>query len=381
MTEPSAFSSLAAGSAVMAGIAAALFIRMTAVMARTFNGAHLVGARFPVRLPAHQVVAGLNQAQPGLFIPLPGALGAGASPGMSVPRCPGASPERGQAAATGAAMTADRAGARAATGGYLHANTAFDDELGRLCLLEARYDPHTFRRLGMFGALAGARCLEVGAGAGSVARWLAAQAGPSGQVVATYPNTPKDAGALRAVLEIRRHDILSYPLEVGRYDLVHCRALLCHLADPRQAVHNLAAAVRPGGWLLIEDADYVSLAAADPAHPRAARFDQIAQKALTFAASSGVFDPFLGRTLPSLLTAVGLAETGSEAIACHRRGGGGEAELLRRSLERMSPMALSNGVVGHNELETVSAATADPSFSFLDALSVAAWGRVPCSSP
>ena len=62
--------------------------------------------------------------------------------------------------------------AYAAPNGYVHANAAFDDELGRLRLLEARYDSDTFRRLGMFGPLAGARCLEVGAGAGSVARWL-----------------------------------------------------------------------------------------------------------------------------------------------------------------------------------------------------------------
>ena len=52
----------------------------------------------------------------------------------------------------------------------MHANAAFDDELGRLRLLEARYDSGTFRRLRMFGPLAGARCLEVGAGA---ARWPA----------------------------------------------------------------------------------------------------------------------------------------------------------------------------------------------------------------
>ena len=164
--------------------------------------------------------------------------------------------------------------ASVATGGYLHANTAFDDELGRLCLLEGRYDPHTFRRLGMFGPLAGARCLEVGAGAGSVACWLAVQARPAGQVVATDTNPRFIADAVKAGVEVRRHDILADPLEPGRYDLVHCRALLLHLADPRQAVRNMAVAVRPGGWLLIEDADYVSLVAANPAHPRAARFDQ-----------------------------------------------------------------------------------------------------------
>jgi hypothetical protein len=46
----------------------------------------------------------------------------------------------------------------ASVSSYVHANAAFDDELDRLHLLEARYDPCTFRRLSMFGPLAGARC-------------------------------------------------------------------------------------------------------------------------------------------------------------------------------------------------------------------------------
>jgi SAM-dependent methyltransferase len=182
-----------------------------------------------------------------------------------------------------------------------------------------------------------------------------------------------------AGVEVRRHNILAGPLEPGRYDLAHCRALLLHLADPRQAVRNMAAALRPGGWLLIEDAGYVSLVAANPAHPRAARFDQTVRKLTTFFAASGALDHFLGRRLPSLVTAAGLAETGSEAIACHRHGGSGEAELLRRSLERVNSLALSYGVARQEELDAVAAATADPSFSFIDALSVAAWGRAPCS--
>ena len=119
-------------------------------------------------------------------------------------------------------MTAELAGARAATGGYVHANAAFDDELGRLRLLQARYDPRTFARLSMFGPLAGTRCLEVGAGVGSVARWLAAQAGPSGQVVATDTNPRFLAGAHRTGVEVRRHDILTDPLEPGRW----CRVQL-----------------------------------------------------------------------------------------------------------------------------------------------------------
>jgi SAM-dependent methyltransferase len=261
--------------------------------------------------------------------------------------------------------------------GYVHAAAAFDDELARLRLLEERYDARTFVRLSALGPLAGTRCLEVAAGAGSVARWLAAQAGPAGRVVATDADPRFLASAAAAGIEVRRHDILADPLEPGHYHVVHCRALMCHLADPGQALRAMAAAVRPGGWLLVEDADYVSLVAADPAHPRSARFDAVMRKLLTFIAASRTFDPFLGRRVPSLLTATGLAETGCEAVACHRHGNSAAAKLLHHSLERVRDGALRSGVVGAEEFEAVLAATRDPSFSFVDALSVAAWGRSP----
>jgi SAM-dependent methyltransferase len=264
--------------------------------------------------------------------------------------------------------------------GYMHAASAFDDELARLRLLEERYDARTFRRLSALGPLAGTRCLEVGAGAGSVARWLAAQAGPAGRVVATDADPRFLASAAAVGIEVRRHDILAGHLEPRRYDLVHCRALLCHLPNPRRALRNMAAAVRPGGWLLAEDADYVSLVAADPAHPRSERFDAVTGKLLAFLAAARAFDPFFGRRLPPLLAAVGFAEAGSEAVACHRQGGSAAADLLRRSLRRISQDALSRGVVDAGELAAVLAALRDPSFGFVDALSVAAWGRGPGSS-
>jgi hypothetical protein len=210
-----------------------------------------------------------------------------------------------------------------------------------------------------------------------VARWLAAQVGAAGQVVATDADPRFLADAEKAGVEVRRHDILADPVEPGHYDLAHCRALLFHLADPQRAVRNMVAAVRPGGWLLIEDADYVSLVAANPAHPRAGRFDQVTQELSAFFAASGILDPFIGRCLPSFVTAAGLTDTGFEAVACLRQGGSAEADLLRRSLDRLHPLALTNGVASQHELAAVSAATADPSFSFVDALSVAAWGRVP----
>jgi hypothetical protein len=103
MTDASASPSPAAGSAVMASVAAAHFGHATAATARTFNGAHLTSIRFAMMLPAGKIVASLHQARPDLFIPLAAGLGADASPGMSVLTRPSAPPEHGQAAATGAA--------------------------------------------------------------------------------------------------------------------------------------------------------------------------------------------------------------------------------------------------------------------------------------
>ena len=59
----------------------------------------------------------------------------------------------------------------------------------------------------------GWRCLEVGAGAGSIAGWLADRVGPSGQVIATDLDTRFLEQQARPNLEVRRHDVVRDPLE------------------------------------------------------------------------------------------------------------------------------------------------------------------------
>lgn len=57
-------------------------------------------------------------------------------------------------------------------------------ERRRLTLLEDRYDPGTIRRGVDIGIARDWSWLEAGAGAGSIARWLAHRVGPTGRVVA-----------------------------------------------------------------------------------------------------------------------------------------------------------------------------------------------------
>src|SRR6516164_7895571 len=77
-------------------------------------------------------------------------------------------------------------------------------ERQRLALLTQFADAITTRRLTELGVGPGWRCLDVGAGDGSVARWLAGRVGPRGRVVATDLNPRFLAGHGLPNLEVRR---------------------------------------------------------------------------------------------------------------------------------------------------------------------------------
>jgi ubiquinone/menaquinone biosynthesis C-methylase UbiE len=101
--------------------------------------------------------------------------------------------------------------------------------------------------------LGGRRCLDVGAGGGSIASWLAEQVGERGSVTATDINP-------RCIIEhprlrVLRHDITTAPLPGGPYDLITARLLLNHLPARREVLSTLAAGLTPGGVLLTEDFD------------------------------------------------------------------------------------------------------------------------------
>ena len=248
-------------------------------------------------------------------------------------------------------------------------------ERRRLELLEGRYDPLTFRRLDTLDPSAGWSCLEVGAGAGSVARWLASRVGPSGHVVATDvdPRFLSDIG--RGNVDVRRHDIRTDPLEAGTFDLVHCRALLCHLEEPMAALHRMAEALRPGGWLLVEDADYVTFAAACPDHPASPGWEGAWLRIVHTLAAGDRVDPHLGRRLPGMLHDLGLEQRGHEGLVRVHRGASPAAEFFLRTIEPLREQRIDAIDVSNTDLEVLTAALADPSFAFVDAISYAAWGR------
>src|SRR4051794_36304435 len=134
-------------------------------------------------------------------------------------------------------------------------DNAWQQARQRLALLESWHDPGTIHYLEMLGVGRGWHCLEVGGGGGSITEWLCRRVGAGGQVVATDLDTRFLAALEYPALEVRRHNILTDALEQETFDLVHVRSVLMHLPEPAKALGGMVGALKPGGWLLAEEAD------------------------------------------------------------------------------------------------------------------------------
>ena len=126
------------------------------------------------------------------------------------------------AAVSGGPPPADRYGER-----WL-AHTAPTDAR-RLVLLQRLLDPETRRILTGLRIRPHWRCLELGAGIGSIAHWLGEQC-PEGRVVATDVDVGSFEGAVAPPVEVLRHDVTTEGFPTGSFDLIHARMLLVGLA-------------------------------------------------------------------------------------------------------------------------------------------------------
>lgn len=134
---------------------------------------------------------------------------------------------------------------------YVFAN-AWQGGRERLTTIETLLDPGTIRHLEALGIAPGWQCLEVGAGGGSIARWLCHRVGERGQVVATDLDTRFLAELNEPNLVVQQHDLVRDPLSAHHFDLIHARLVLEHLPSRDHVLERLGAALKPGGWLLME---------------------------------------------------------------------------------------------------------------------------------
>jgi SAM-dependent methyltransferase len=198
--------------------------------------------------------------------------------------------------------------------GYLLANA--QSQAGRrFAALGALFDDATVRHLAGRGLTAGWRCWEVGAGGRGLPDRLADAVGPAGLVLATDIDTSwLTEPAPAAPLEVVRHDVGTDPPPARDLDLVHARLVLTHVPAREQALATMVAALRPGGWLVVEEADpgLQPLLCPDEYGPEQELANRLRHGFRTLMAGRGA-DLALGRTLPRRLRGLGLRHVAADA--------------------------------------------------------------------
>lgn len=236
----------------------------------------------------------------------------------------------------------------------LRASAAPQDEAARLALVQNYQDPLTIEALRTLPVAVGWRCLDVGAGAGSISRWLAAAVGPTGSVLAT----DLDVSALQPAgnLQVQRHDVRTDPLPRNEFDLVHSRLVLQHLPDRAAVLDRLVTTVRPNGHIVIGDIDFTVVR---PAEPDPA-FDRILA-VFDAAVRDAGWQPDLGARLLSMVDKAGLVDA---RATCHQHvqhGGEAAPAILAMTYQRLRPRLLNFGAA-EADLDHVRNRLADKAF-------------------
>ncbi len=259
------------------------------------------------------------------------------------------------------------------TDGYLLDNR--QTEAGqRFEALAALFDPTTFRHIEQLGIGSGWRCWEVGAGGTSVVSWLAKKVGPTGRVVATDIDTSWAASATRAPVEVRVHDVgVDEPPGDG-FDLVHARLVLSHVPHRERALQSMIKALRPGGRLLVEDADpsLQPLLWPDERDTEQELANRLRQAFRRLLAERGA-ELAYGRRLPRLLREAGLRQVEADAYfpitspAC--------AALESATVRQVRDHLVAAGHVTAQDIDRHLANVAAGAMDLATAPLISAWGR------
>jgi trans-aconitate methyltransferase len=240
----------------------------------------------------------------------------------------------------------------------------------RLEMLEAGCDPFTAQHLDKVGVGPGWRCLEVGAGAGSVVRMLCDRVGAEGRVLAVDLEPALLADLSAPNLEVRRVDVVVDELPEAAFDLVHTRAVLVHIPQRDELIPRLVRSLRPGGILLLEEPDLTEALAADEA---VFRPSLAAMYRPLFDAGLDVFWP---ATMADRLEAAGLVGVNTLRELMTFTGGSPMAEFWRityRQLLESQPYTEAERAV----MEEGASAIGRPGGLYASWDLVTAWGRRP----
>ena len=242
--------------------------------------------------------------------------------------------------------------------------------------LPAILDEFTVSRLSSLGDLTGLRCLETGAGGGSIAAWLARATGPTGRVLATDvnirhlpPSPPYD---------VLVHDLENEPVPDGPWDVIHARLVLLHLPGREAVLQRLAAALAPGGALVVEDFEttFRKLVLAAPSPQAAQLVDRYHELLVERVLPAHGNDPTWAGRAPAAMLEAGLTDVDTVIEARSWPGGTAGTLLIGANIAQAREDFLAAGMT-EAQLDELSRLVTDPRLVLRGHFTYSTIGRRP----
>jgi SAM-dependent methyltransferase len=207
--------------------------------------------------------------------------------------------------------------------------------------------------------------------------------GDDGTVVVTDIN-PRFLNSLakgRRNVEVLRHDIMRDALPAAAFDLIHARHVFVHLPDAASILPKLKSALKPGGWLMIEDFDPVierTVLIAD--RVKAEALDRVADSIWKLFAKRGGSGTDWGRRLPAHFKQLGLCEINTEVSYHCATPGSAFAQFHKITFARMRTEGVAEGFASEQDFDIAIALMDDPATLYYSNPVFTAWAQRPRNS-
>ncbi|WP_019217675.1 class I SAM-dependent methyltransferase [Legionella tunisiensis] len=245
---------------------------------------------------------------------------------------------------------------------YLLQNSSAKTEFERLQLIENIYNQTSFSLLTQAGINVGWKCLEIGAGAGGVAKWMAQKVTKKGAVVAVDINPiylQNDDNITTIQADVCQDNTL--PNE--EYDCVFSRFVLEHLANSQVAINNMVKRVKNNGYILLETLD---LSKFSP-DPNSCSQDEYVAVCNLFKAHEQLRvnrgdNLIIGRSLASSLQQYGLKIISVNVDYPLVNGGSPVANLMAKSFSQIQSLLLDTQLTTKHDIEIYQRLALDQKF-------------------
>lgn len=257
---------------------------------------------------------------------------------------------------------------------YLMSNTS-PETAARFQGLEETLDALSVSHLRRVGVHRGYRCLEVGCGGGSIARWLASEVGSEGHVTAVDLDTRWFRHDGSPQLEVRELDLVVGPIPEGPWDLIHERLVLQHIPARLEVLDRLIERLAPGGWLVVEDFDTGEVRTTDRDGPNHELIVRMAGAFNRLLAERGGANDFAANAWRYLRTR-GLVETGASGHVTFDSGGTGFAQVMAANARQVRDGLVGLGIAS-SDMDRFLQVLADPDSIMGTSVLITAWGKRP----